>query len=370
MLVQRLELSVDSAVADDRSAWDEFCRQHGWFWHSTHWREYTLRYRPEAHSQSLAFGVRLRDRLVAVVPLMVERSTEYSSEHSEVSFGGAPCWAPAIDTGLADWERARVMAYAVETIDDAARAHHAVRAALQLSPLIPNFTELASVFIAASGGCGYLDRSTSTTMVDVTRSDEELLAQMTHGHRQSIARARRSIEVRVSSAGGDFDCYRQLHHAAAGRQTRPAATFELMRSWLAREFALLAIAEIDGRPAGAILAIVFGDGAYYASAANDPALRGQPIGHALQWGLMRALRERGITRYETGAQPAAPSLHHLPSEKERAIGKFKASFGGAEVPLFARERFFSPGFAERVLRARLDRYLEAVSTPARADATA
>ena len=85
-------MSLAIGAVDDRD-WDEFCAASpsAWLWHTTAWREYTLNYRPELQSESRAFGVYDEGRLVAVVPLMIERDEDGWA----FTFGGAACWSPA-----------------------------------------------------------------------------------------------------------------------------------------------------------------------------------------------------------------------------------------------------------------------------------
>jgi hypothetical protein len=301
---------------------------------------------------------------------MVESSAAGEAPPREFTFGGGPCWAPAIDRTLSTSEQALVMGFALETISAQAVELGAGRALMQLSPLVPAFDRAARIFVTGTCQFGYLDRTINTKVIDLTLSDEQILSTMTHGHRQSITRAQRCMDIRTSTSPTDFDVYRELHRLAAGRQTRPSETFDLMRGWLDSGNALVALAEIDGKPAGAILAIVFGDGAYYASAANAPEFRRYPLGHGLQWAVMRQLRARGVKRYETGTVQPLPLPHSILSDKERAIGRFKANFGGSEMPVYGRERFFSPALAECVLKARMDEYLAALGALPYGDAIA
>lgn len=332
--------------AVDDKAWDEFCATSpsAWFWHTTGWRDYTLAYRPEAESTTLAFGVFDGGNLVAAVPLM----RETAGDGPVFTFGGGSCWAPALADGLDRSEMQAALRRCLEHVDELAAEHGAGRAAFAVSPLVPGLPDAVLCWAAAAVRAGYLDATRVSQLVDLRDDEDRLLRAMTKGHRAAVKQAQKSITVDVvvgsePEVGDVFAAYQDMHHRAAGRSTRPQRTFDLMREWLGTGNAVLFAASRDQRHLGFAYVLRFGRGAYYASAANDPDASREPVGHALQWRAMTWLREEGVTTYELGLQPFGLLPHDEASEKELAIARFKRGFGGVPTPMMIGERRWPAG---------------------------
>jgi hypothetical protein len=349
---------IDAGEIGDAS-WDELCTDAvgAWFWHTSRWRAYTVAYRPTLESQSLAFVVVDAGRPVALVPLMVEKLDGEGGQR--FSFGGDACWSPVLVAGT-EPSRARVaLREALQHVDDLAADHDVDSVALRLSPLGNGFDDHLSEFLVATARAGYADVSLCSQVIDLDDRPEGLRVAMSKGHRADITRGRRTLETAVvtgADAAADFSAYRAMHALAAGRVTRPPATFDLMETWLATGGAALARATKDGEPVGFSYLLLHGAGAYYASAANHPDHGQDPIGHVLHAAAIGWLRERGIRRYEVGLQQFGPLPHDAPSAKDLGISRFKRGFGGRTVPLPVREKWYSADAYLRTVTARNGRY--------------
>jgi hypothetical protein len=325
------------------AAWEELCaRASGaWFWHKRPWLEYTLAYRPRAESASLAFALRDGGELVAAVPLMLERD----DEGLQFSFGGGPCWAPAVSSELPPHRFERVLNEVFARVDELAGSHGAGSVSWRLTPLAGEWVSYLPFFLAATTRAGYVDVSLTSTVVDVSRPIEEIRARMTKGHRSAITAAGRAgLSATVltgAEAGPSFDAYRRMHARAAGRVTRPARTFELMADWLVDGSAALVQADHEGRAAGFAYLILDARRAYYASGANDPDIGSVPVGQALQNAALEWLSAGGFERYELGLQQFGPLPYDTPSDKDLGIARFKRGFGGLTLPLATRRKDFS-----------------------------
>jgi hypothetical protein len=342
-------------TAVDDAAWDAFCASSpsAWFWHTTAWRDYTLAYSPDLGTRSLAFAVLDGSAPVAVVPLTLEQT-----EGGPVfTFGGGACWAPALAPQLAPAQGQAVLRRALDHVEELAAENAVVRAAFLVSPLVPDAAGTGLRWAAAAVRAGYLDTTRVSQVVDLTAGEDELLRAMSKGHRADVKRAGRTIEVDVAAATDDemFTAYQQMHQRAAGRVTRPQRTFDLMREWLSSGHAVLFAGRRDDHFLGFSYILRYRNGAYYASAANDPDESGHPVGHALQWRAMTWLRKNGVTTYELGAQPFGLVPHDEASEKELAIARFKRGFGGIPVPVFGGERYWGAD-ALTAVRDRLERF--------------
>jgi hypothetical protein len=347
-----------SAVTVADEAWDEFCAlsPSAWFWHTTAWRDYTLAYRPDLETRSLAFGIEEDGRLLAIVPLTLERPPDESG--SAFSFGGGWCWAPALAPDLSPASASGVLRFVLDQVDALAQEHGAERGAFAVSPLVPDLAGTALRWLPAAVRAGYLDASRASQVVDLSEDVDQLLRAMTKGHRAAVGKGRKTmgVDVAVGPGSGEvFEEYQRLHTLAAGRVTRPQHTFDLMQQWVERGDAVLFGATKDGRYAGFAYVLRFGTGAYYASAANDPGAAGEPVGQVLQWEAMTWLRDHGVRAYELGAQPYGTTPQDPASEKELNIARFKRGFGGEAAPLIVGEKYWSPA-AFQAVRDRLEAF--------------
>jgi hypothetical protein len=342
---------VDLIPLDEslEASWDEFCTRAAgaWFWHRHAYREYTLAYRPQAHSRSLAFAVRDGGELVAAVPLMVEDH----DDGPRFSFGGGPCWSPAVAPDLPPHRLERVLNEAFGHVDELAAAHRVRSVSWRLTPLANHWGFYLPFFLAATTRAGYVDVSLTSTVVDVTQPIDEIRARMTKGHRSAITAAGRAgLSATVLSgaeSGPSFDAYRRMHARAAGRVTRPARTFELMKEWLLDGEAALARADYNGAPAGFAYLVLDAGRAYYGSAANEPEIGNLPVGQSLQNAALTWLNGRGFQLYELGLQQFGELPYDAPSSKDLGLSRFKRGFGGILRPLVTREKAFSVGPEDR-----------------------
>jgi hypothetical protein len=283
-----------------------------------------------------------QDRTVAVCPLIFDGREEFA------------CPGPALAGDLSSRARLDVLEAVLGHVDDLAAANAARRVAFRGTPLAPRvsmYNELLRF--------GFLDVSLPTQVIKL--ADEATMWRgIRHGHQADIRKGQRVLKVRVVTADNYspdlFETYVTLHRKAAGRVTRPRRTFDLMAEWISAGAAALFVAEYDGRPAGTDYVNLYKDGAYYSSAANDPNLPKLPIGHVLQWEILKWLAARGIKRYEVGIQSFTPSLHQEVTQKEADISRFKRGFGGETVVMPVAEKFYDPTYFAKVQTNRVELY--------------
>jgi hypothetical protein len=65
------------------------------------------------------------------------------------------------------------------------------------------------------------------------------------------------------------------------------------------------------------------------------------LGHAIQWHIIQALKQRNITHYEIGWQFYGPQFAYLPTREEQQISFFKRGFGGFSVPLHRACKYYN-----------------------------
>jgi hypothetical protein len=360
---------VSIAFLDDqhREAWDDFCLRNSeaWFWHTTHWLDYTLEYRPEYAPSSCSFVVFVGEKIAAICPLVLEESHEAEEEIRQFSYGGDPVPAPAFADGLPEDTRRDVSRAVFRHIDELAKANRVQRISFRVSPPASSFWRCTRPHPNPLLREGCSDVSLLTRVIDLSLPEDQLLRDMRKGHRADIKRAEKLITGSVLNSSNitvdAFERYRLLHRKAAGRTTRPLKTFELMYSWIQKGFAVLSCATLEGKDIGFALISVYKDGAYYSSGCVDPEFNHLPVGHLLQWRAMQWLKAQNIRHYEIGIQFCFSQPHSIVSEKEWNISFFKRGFGGFTVPAWRAEKFYDEAYCRQVLEQRAAQYARIVA---------
>ena len=180
------------------------------------------------------------------------------------------------------------------------------------------------------GAHGGRDISWSSRVLDLRQSETALHAGVRKSYRHLINRGRRRWIIEEIQ-GPQGEAFHALWTLANGRR-RALAAEALMTDWLKQGHALLFGAREGDEWQAFLYAILYKQGAYFASA---PSLTRGAM-HALQWTAILALKARGVTQYELGWQ-ARPG----DTEKDRAISFFKTGFGGEDRIVQAVERDIS-----------------------------
>jgi len=179
-----------------------------------------------------------------------------------------------------------------------------------------------------------------TRVVDLQRPLEVLHAEVRSSYRHLVNKWTKTPSQQVHLfTGGDVAstghwmspterCHR-LHVFAAGRETRPQASWDVQDAWERCGIGVVALGvrlgPQDGgfQDLGFAYAVRTNSWAYYFSAASIE----KNVNHALQWHLMMRLRDLGVRWYELGWQGQAET------EKEKSIEFFRSGWGGVDIPV-------------------------------------
>jgi hypothetical protein len=177
-----------------------------------------------------------------------------------------------------------------------------------------------------------LRRATWGTRVVNLRSSKDVLWRGVRRSYHALINRQKERWVIVPCTPGDMGAFRRLHVAAAGRETRPAASWGLMAEWVGCGHLVVLGARTPAwtdPPAGATDGWVGfvgcergGAWGYYGHSAAVV----DDVTHALVWSAMLALKAQGVERFEVGWQGEATD------DKGRAIEFFRRGFGGVDVP--------------------------------------
>jgi len=205
---------------------------------------------------------------------------------------------------------------------------------------------------------------TATALLDLSHDLETLLARM-HSQTRYNARLglRRGIVTRPGTAA-DVPTFCRLLAATAARQgftPEPEAyVAELYRLMAARGWLTLFIAEYQGEPVSAALAVSFGDTVYYKRGAWSGREGRHRPNEAMQWEMIQWARREGYRYYDfEGIDPGVAGAvlrGEAPDPAAHTVSSFKLGFGG-EVRLF-------PGMYAYVYNPLLRRISEALAPAA------
>jgi hypothetical protein len=351
-------------IGNDR--WDQFCLKSAtaWFRHTSTWIEYSLAMRPAGESMNCSFGITDNGELVAVAPLIKE-AVRGQSGRSEFSFAGWNAPFPALADGLGEQHRDKTIKEVFREIERLAVLHKVAYAAFEVHPV---HTLLNRDVYPCNPlpFLGFSSSEISTHIVPLDRDEATLLRSMRKGHKSDIVAGQKNgLTARLYDSGSItddiFKVYRQIHFHAAGGQTRPERTWEIMYEWIQKGYAVLALLHHDsGMAIAAALTITYKDAAYYGSSCLEPEYNSERGGmHLLLWETMRYLKRKGIRWFETGWQFTPTLSQEVASKKEVNISLFKRGFGGMNLPYYRGEKFYHHEYMKETFINRLEKFNEA-----------
>lgn len=171
----------------------------------------------------------------------------------------------------------------------------------------------------------------NTVTLDLTRSEDELLAAMKQKTRYNVRLAvKKGVRVR---AGGpaDFDLLYRLYAETSlrdGFAIRSAAYYrDVWGTLIEAGRAQPLIAEVDGEPVSALILFHVARTAWYFYGMSRDAHREKMPNHLLQWEAIRWAREQGALTYDFWGAPD----NLVESDPLWGVWKFKEGFGGEFV---------------------------------------
>ncbi len=354
---------------ENYSDWDMFCAESddAWFWHTTDWIEYQLMYNPDRKTKNLSFFVYEEDIIKAIVPLTLETYSVSGEDVLEFSFGGTMIPATALTNDLLRVKKDRiekdiVLEFIFCEIDRLAHLYSVMRIWIKQAPLSPRFLNEkwpSNYYIRF----GYNDISLYTQLIDLRNTKEELWDKLRRNHKRNINKAvdfKATIYTSQNITEDIFSSYKETHHRAAGRKTRPDETFKAMYNWIARDIGFLVVVEYGGKMIGFEYYSIYKNNVYGFSAANDPEYAHLPVRHFLEWEAIVWMKQQNFSFYEIGLQQYGPLLYDFPDKKQLDIAHFKRGFGGFPVPFFMAEKFYNKKYLLAVYEERINKYAKAL----------
>ncbi len=173
-----------------------------------------------------------------------------------------------------------------------------------------------------------------TVVIDLEKSEDELLAEMHHKTRYNIKVAEKHGIVAKPSK--DFDIFWSLLKKTAKRDrfsSHEESYYKKLLEFFAADKSIridLVLAVKDERPLtdtrdhalAATLILTAGDTAYYMHGASDLEHRALMAPYALHWDIIKYLKEHGVKQYD---------LWGIDAQKYPGVTRFKLGWGGRQV---------------------------------------
>lgn len=147
----------------------------------------------------------------------------------------------------------------------------------------------------------------NTIKVDLTQSEDDLLARMSQSTRRKVRVAEREGVTVRAAAAGDLPTLYALYQETGARDgflVRPQWYYEqAWRRFMDAGLAHALIAEYDGRPIAHIILFHFGKTCWYFYGASSNDERQRMPNYLLQWEAMRWAKAQGCETYDLWGAP-------------------------------------------------------------------
>ena len=168
----------------------------------------------------------------------------------------------------------------------------------------------------------------NTFWLDLTQSEDELLANMKQKTRYNIRLAeKKGVKVRQGS-GKDFEVIYEMYAATSARDgfiIRPKEYyFNLWDTFMEAGIAVPLIAEVQDEPVGALFLFHFNQKSYYLYGMSRDVHREKMPSYILQWEAIKLSKTLGIKIYDLWG---APDVFN-PTDRMWGVYKFKEGLGG------------------------------------------
>ena len=235
---------------------------------------------------------------------------------------------------LLNWDDAGQVEAAFSRLRAIAKENHC--AFIRFRPQLENTPEnLKKLEPTGSKPAPFHLHAEHTVMIDLEKSEDDLLADMRRQTRYEVRRATKlGLTVEKGNSKELFEEFHKIQSATAARQHFiPPRLSDL----LAYHNAFGDNAEIyvayDGKPIALGLIIKSGPEADYFEAASTDLNRKLPGAYALQWQAMKDLKKQGIKRYNLwGIAPP-----NQPNHRYARVTTFKTGFGGRQVEFISAQ---------------------------------
>ena len=172
----------------------------------------------------------------------------------------------------------------------------------------------------------------TTWVLDLDKSEEDLLSQMRKNTRYSIKKAQKlGVKVETSTSDKDIDLLYQLQMAAVKRHKFTPFSKEYfskqLQTFKNHNQIQLFKASYQGQVLAISFIIFYGQEAVYHYSGSSNQLRHIPASYLLQWQAIKAAKKRGLKRYNFWGITKDDN----PKHRFAGVTLFKKGFGGYQL---------------------------------------
>lgn len=318
---------VEVKEITDSAVWEKFVLNfpQANFLHSWNWGQFHQNLGQPIHRVGFYQG----DKLVGVMLSIVEKARRATY----LTVPGGP---------LIDWADAEVTVSFKNEVSRQARQDGC--SFIRVRPQILETADNAALFAKLGFSLAPMHLHAELThQLDITQSEEELLAKMRKATRYEIKQAQK-LGIKVTSSQDPMD---MADFYALQMQTAQRQRFvPFSKNFLEEQFkvftganqAVLYTAWLDQTKLAQAMVIFYGAEADYHYGASSPEGRQYPGAYLIQWKAIKDAQQRGIARYNFwGVAPEGDTAHRF-----HGVSVFKRGFGGEDVAyLHARDLVIS-----------------------------
>ena len=263
---------------------------------------------------------------------------EDEKKQKSISWGGRYCPAPIVNQRQDYRNCEKYSKLLMEEIEKIQKKYNCRSVRLKFEPIGNALHQCKLLNYNYLLKYGYNDTSLLTQIIDLRLDEKEIYSEIRKGHKSDIKRGmdytiRFYNEKNITEK--EIELYREIYEYDAGMVTRNSEMYYSYYEFVKARHGVLAIAYKADSPVAVMIVTKFKNMAYYSSyAEKTDCLDGKPVGHVLQWEMMKYLKEDGIDFYEIGEQVFGQYDRGTEEAKLVNISTFKRGFGGYTVPMF------------------------------------
>lgn len=259
---------------------------------------------------------------------------------------------------LIDWGNSVAAEKAVEKIREIAKREKCVF--VRIRPQLPNDDKNLKMLASLGFRKSPMHLAAEhTVMIDLTKSKDELLAEMRRQTRYEVRRSeKQGINVNSDNSEKLFKEFHKVQVETAKRQNFVPPSLKVLqaeREGFGENARIYVAKTTDGKVIAYGLIIADGKEADYYEAASTPLNRKLPGAYALLWRAMQDLKAEGYERFNLWGIAPAGQPHH----RYAGVTTFKTGFGGniieyvpAHDLIISRLRYLKNLAVETVRRKR------------------
>jgi len=301
---------------------------------------------------------------IAICPVFISKVVFGGHEYMEATSNGLPSVYPAM-APLPATQRRRLSRKVFSFLEEQLKTYGVKRIGFYKHPANAAFingeddngnnTEAASL--------GYFPYVQNTILVDLQKSEDQLLSETAHHRRKYIKKSlQQGLRIREynNTDGGELDAafkaFQAAHFKSAGKLTRPIESWDLMKDLIKKGKASLFIASSEtGVDLSYLYCGEFNKFSFGWTQVNlDEFEKEYQPRHLLEWAAMMAYKKRGFKYYELGIKHELPQFNHIPSEKEISIAQFKERYGGKLYSFLFFEKILDKDIFNMIYKKRIE----------------